>query len=981
MRAVYEASQDWVRDCLLEDGSLFTPDRAVWSRPVLADLKLRFVDRPDTSKDNFENKFQRQLAGAPPTTVQLAAELIFVYFLASKQVTSVAKRQLIETVLGWSKEPLSVPDRLLPALEDGIAMAGMSFNTRRPFLLWYLLELALRWKDLSHPERSRLAEDPWAFKEFVFASPLKGVQTQQHALLHMVHPDVFEPLTSQARKRDIVEGFRALNDEVSEDVDRRLAAIRAKLTPRHGANFNFWDEGIRERWTRDGDEDSSEGSEASANAGPPASEALIREVMAAILVDESARKQVLTALADVIEAAHALNPRSWVLSARDRGRGGLRLSVGRVYVLAVRPGDVAIAYEPTSLDPALRTDVRRLEPQPFQAESLELVSVPLQEAAAWLARLHEANLAAAKRAARAKGSPYARHHSPNAVRYLRAELGRELPDPERETPTLVRETPTPHAVVVAARPQHGEVRPAFSLRAFELLAKLHAQPRRELLVELGPALREEVIEPFRALFLRATTQLRDEVPGLLETERRLFGRFEKNDYGRGGAWDYYWGALYLRGGSRVSGLQLFARIDHDRLSYGFDFGDRTTTDVQRFAERAARVPRPLARVLAQRFTELGLVVGARPAPSADPVSGSSSSSGPSAEEWLGNVSAFGPKISAVLSPDEVRARSADVLAGQISKAFEALFPLVLLATQEDATGTIEDYLTSDDDDLAEQEAVAFSLEQVAAETGHDVTELQTWVAAIERKGQAILYGPPGTGKTYLAERLARHLVGGGNGVIQLVQFHPAYAYEDFIQGIRPRVTGGSAVNFDLVRGRFLEFCRIARERMGRSVLIIDEINRANLSRVFGELMYLLEYREQSVPLAAGGEFSIPANVRLIGTMNTADRSIALVDHALRRRFAFLALKPDYDVLRHYHESLSNGFEVEELIEVLRALNEAIGDPHYEVGITFFLRPELGSELEHIWKMEIEPYVEEFFFDQPAKAREFRWDKVQSRLGG
>ena len=161
-------------------------------------------------------------------------------------------------------------------------------------------------------------------------------------------------------------------------------------------------------------------------------------------------------------------------------------------------------------------------------------------------------------------------------------------------------------------------------------------------------------------------------------------------------------------------------------------------------------------------------------------------------------------------------------------------------------------------------------------------------------------------------------------------------------------------------------------------MIVDEINRANLARVFGELMYLLEYRDREIPLAAGGELRIPRNVRIIGTMNTADRSIALVDHALRRRFAFLRLAPNLDILRHYHES--TGFDVEPLVRVLKRLNNEIDDPHYSVGITFFLRKQLSDDIRDIWRMEIEPYLDEYFFDQRHKADAFRWEKVAGELG-
>lgn len=271
----------------------------------------------------------------------------------------------------------------------------------------------------------------------------------------------------------------------------------------------------------------------------------------------------------------------------------------------------------------------------------------------------------------------------------------------------------------------------------------------------------------------------------------------------------------------------------------------------------------------------------------------------------------------------------------------------------------------------------YSLSQCALDTGFEQETLARWVRAIERKGQAILYGSPGTGKTFIAERLCRHLTGGSDGCWELVQFHPAYAYEDFIQGIRPQAGTNGQLNYPLVPGRFLEFCQKAQFRQDKCVLIVDEINRANLAQVFGELMYLLEYRDRSIPLAGGNTFCIPANVRIIGTMNTADRSIALVDHALRRRFAFLELRPNYEVLRRYHQK--TGFPVEGLIETLERLNQAIADKHYEVGISFFLNDRLAEQIEDIWCMEIEPYIDEYFFSQPDKVNEFCWDRIGTTI--
>ncbi len=272
---------------------------------------------------------------------------------------------------------------------------------------------------------------------------------------------------------------------------------------------------------------------------------------------------------------------------------------------------------------------------------------------------------------------------------------------------------------------------------------------------------------------------------------------------------------------------------------------------------------------------------------------------------------------------------------------------------------------------------------IAAETNIPESTIEDWVAAIERKGQAILYGPPGTGKTFVAKKLAKHLSeSGGGGLVQTIQFHPAYGYEDFIRGIRPRTDEENGqLRYEYISGAFMSFCEKA-EGMGeetRCVMIIDEINRADLARVFGELMYLLEYRDEKVRIAGGKEFSIPLNVRIIGTMNTADRSIALVDHALRRRFAFLELQPNYDTLRLYHEKHATGFDTASLVDVLKRINDAIGDPHYSIGISYFLDQQVEEVLAEIWKTEIEPYLVEHFFDQPGVMQTFRWEEVGGEL--
>ena len=271
----------------------------------------------------------------------------------------------------------------------------------------------------------------------------------------------------------------------------------------------------------------------------------------------------------------------------------------------------------------------------------------------------------------------------------------------------------------------------------------------------------------------------------------------------------------------------------------------------------------------------------------------------------------------------------------------------------------------------------YKLEQLIADTGLTEATITGWMNCLHRKKQIILQGPPGTGKTYVAEKLARLMVSGSTGFWDVVQFHPTYAYEDFIQGLRPQPSG-SGFEFELENGRFLEFCSRAERTKDSCVLIIDEINRAHLSRVFGELMYLLEYRDKEIALASGGvRFKIPDNVYMIGTMNTADRSIALVDHALRRRFSFLRLSPDFEVLRKHLNKY--GLPTKSLIDVLLEINKAIADQNFSVGISYFMKESenLRENLPDIWRGEIEPYLEEYFYDQAEKADAFRWDRLAS----
>ena len=234
--------------------------------------------------------------------------------------------------------------------------------------------------------------------------------------------------------------------------------------------------------------------------------------------------------------------------------------------------------------------------------------------------------------------------------------------------------------------------------------------------------------------------------------------------------------------------------------------------------------------------------------------------------------------------------------------------------------------------------------------------------------QIIFYGPPGTGKTFLAQALARHL--SVDGAVKLVQFHPSYTYEDFFEGFRPEPGGSGTLTFTLRAGPFRDFAEVAKANPSTPyILIIDEINRANLAKVFGELYFLLEYRDQPVSLqySPDKEFTLPENLFIIGTMNTADRSIARIDTAMRRRFKFVELDPRIPPVRGL---LARWLEENELpaesARLLDELNRRIEDSDAAIGPSYFMDKRIYERLdglERVWQYELMPLLEDLFYGQ------------------
>lgn len=284
------------------------------------------------------------------------------------------------------------------------------------------------------------------------------------------------------------------------------------------------------------------------------------------------------------------------------------------------------------------------------------------------------------------------------------------------------------------------------------------------------------------------------------------------------------------------------------------------------------------------------------------------------------------------------------------------------------------------DDVEEHviEYPAYDAEDFLEEVFMDEEGYETLVGLVRNKKNVILQGAPGVGKTFAAKRLAYSMMGIKDpNRVMMVQFHQSYSYEDFIMGFRPSETG-----FELKHGAFYNFCKQAEiDSENEYFFIIDEINRGNLSKIFGELFMLIETDKRGVELQllySDEKFSVPGNVYIIGMMNTADRSLAMLDYALRRRFAFFEMKPGFDTdgFRAYRMDLANE-KFDRLISSIETLNttiaadDALGEG-FCIGHSYFcnLKKVTDRALSGIVEYELIPLLKEYWFDEPTKVKDW-----------
>ena len=255
---VYATAQKWVDSTLRSDGSVFTPAKAIWTSETLQELRLHFLEQPDTEGASFMGKLRVQLQGCSAEAYQLMGEAMYVHFLITDRVTRQTKASRINDVLGWSPSPMQLTTEIVDGLAGGILGTGGGFGDYRPYYVGFILELVQHWKNLPSSERDSLLDDPWKFKRLLSSVPLTSAllkdrwnrpNLQRLALLHLVFPDSFEAIVASQHKSKIATTFANLVTEPAQDVDRQLQQIREQLVAKYGEHhWLFYHDPIKRQW-------------------------------------------------------------------------------------------------------------------------------------------------------------------------------------------------------------------------------------------------------------------------------------------------------------------------------------------------------------------------------------------------------------------------------------------------------------------------------------------------------------------------------------------------------------------------------------------------------------------------------------------------------------------------------------------------------------------------------------------------------------
>jgi len=937
----YTAAAAFRTRCLATDDSLFTPGRPIWTAATAEDLYVRFVETPDVRTGvGFIAKLEGQLEGAQPATVQFAAEAVFVHLLGEADTSASTKRTHVSTMMSWYPGNLAIPNDLDAALADGIANVGVA-KSRRDYQLNFLLEFVRTWKHLDEEERDRCLEDPRAFSHLVRSLPPHSASTEIDGLLHKAFPETFEAIFSGNVKRRIIAAFEKAPGVVGEsDIDVALERLRGMIEPAVGRPEHFFYAPLIEPIWKSSDPGWDD------------------------FVGWAGRLFGW----DGFDAQE----RAYKLEIADR-------------IEAARAAFLAGAEWPEPLAEAVSRGGQNLVPWQTRDDFM-----------AWARREPDT-------AASLVGTIW-NDEGPNLTAFAELAPGDVL------STLSARLAIATFLLIGVDRTRYVIYRPRVYAKAAELVGHpVSTESGEDQAVYDGFLTFLDTLR-LRLLAQGIPTRDRMDAQGLVwwlggeeppptdwcEDDRRRFIAYRRDqpDPPSGDVPEKAW---FMRG--TVNGRSLVPDwVVGGFVSVGWDeIGDIAPEDIGgpdlRELLAAIRPNESPGAALGNlsRFIRLmapGHVVVA--------VDGDDLFVGrvASAVTWEPDAPQGERRRRDVewLNADEPLKRSRlRESAPRLYSRLRTLLTITDLAEDVDTVAALVGLM-----EIVVEPTLEAALPPATDELADSIFLTRQWLdevlTLLRAKRQVIFYGPPGTGKTYVAQALAAHVVeSGGNS--ELVQFHPSYAYEDFFEGYRPTGSGeAGGMAFELRPGPLRRLAADAEADPSRPyLLVVDEINRGNLAKVFGELYFLLEYRDHGIALQYSPEveFRLPRNLFIIGTMNTADRSIALVDSALRRRFYFVPFSPTEPPLDRVLPGwlAAHGLDPEPgdlLAELNRALAQepGIGD-EFAIGPSYLMTGNGSApRLDHAWRYAILPLLEERFFgvrDRAEVEREFGLAAIRRRL--
>ena len=495
----------------------------------------------------------------------------------------------------------------------------------------------------------------------------------------------------------------------------------------------------------------------------------------------------------------------------------------------------------------------------------------------------------------------------------------------------------------------GEISPTYTDETVAFLVDLPAHSEDGNWHEKNKKRYQSVLrDPTQTLVDELRTKYIQQLSPIVAGGKRHLSILKKNDYGKGGYHDHYWFAFYdPQAGSKTKSVQLFVRLlGGERVwRYGFSMGNYCGDYLERLLTTLFAYRQSIAEYVCNAPSDTIVRLDCGDATTDLTVSEFADKLLNVTDPTLGVEGEFNNVAIIREYPLETLPHHADNLVDEVGEYFRWLWPFFEASVSGTWKAAAKQISKPDPDETSEvDETAPQTIEALASLTALSSEFLEELEEALVAKQQAVLAGPPGTSKTYIARQFARYFVrqrqGKPQGSFDILYMHANWAYEDFFEGLKP-VSNNGALNFEPRLGFFLDWVERLKNFSPKAlhVLVLDEINRCDTAAVLGELLQLLEYRGTTVRLLSGRSFVFPKNLFIIGTMNTADRSIGRMDLALRRRFLWIDLHPQIDTLDRWLKRPGNNpvrFQAATLARCNELLNEHGIPPEQQIGHALFM---------------------------------------------